>query len=157
MKTLLLVLVFFLSINLFGQQVFLTDKMSKGDLKVYVSSDTTLSDVDLLVFITEDSSEVVKDGIWYYSKSEINTAFTIVYVKNKKKADIVISYVPSIDGVSWLKRDKSSPHKYKKSLKLKKAREGKKPNIVKKAKASHKSRRVKKERSTHKLNNVKKT
>ena len=140
MKAVLIVLIFFLSFNLFGQEVFLANTKGKADLKVYVSTDTTLSDVDLLVFITEDSNQVVKDGIWYYSKSESNSAFTVKYVNKKKNADIVISFVTFIEDARWLRRVKVAPHKYKKSREAKKSRKAKESKEAKKSSEGKKSK-----------------
>jgi len=91
-------------LSLKAQRVILTDSIGDPDVKVVVTTDTTMA--DLYVCVVDSMHKVNKDGQWFYVPQTNMAALKIQVLTAPQKADLVICYVTNPKKAGWINPNK---------------------------------------------------
>lgn len=91
-------------VSLKAQRVILTDSIGGPDVKVFVTTDTTMA--DLYVCVVDSMHKVNKDGQWFYVPQTNMAALKIQVLTVPQKADLIICYVTNPKKAGWINPNK---------------------------------------------------
>ncbi len=87
-----------------AQRVILTDSIGGPDVKVFVTTDTTMA--DLYICVVDSMHKVNKDGQWFYVPQTNMAALKIQVLTAPQKADLIICYVTNPKKAGWINPNK---------------------------------------------------
>ena len=91
-------------VSIKAQRVILTDSIGGPDVKVFVTTDTTMA--DLYVCVVDSMKKVNKDGQWFYVSQANMATLKIQVLSAPQKADLVICYVTDPKKAGWINPNK---------------------------------------------------